>query len=95
LRKLGREPEANEQLKIGRETLSNEGEYRQAYFEAICGNIDEALALLKVALEKKQATRTWARRDPDFDNIRTDPRFVALVGEADEGPSADAEQISE
>lgn len=90
LRKLGREAEAAQQEKIARELIGKESEYNRACFEAICGNADEALALLKVALDKKQASRAWARRDPDFENIRTDPRFVALVGAADEGPSADS-----
>ena len=58
-----------------------ETEYDRACFESICGNVDEALALLKVALEKKQTPFAWARRDPDLDFIRDDPRFKALVGE--------------
>jgi hypothetical protein len=50
-------------------------------FESICGNVYEALVLLKVALEKKQTSLAWARRNPDFELIRDDPRFKALVGE--------------
>jgi len=61
--------------------MTKENEYSRACFESICGNVDEALTLLKVAFEKKQASLEWARRDPDFDFIRDDPRFKALVGE--------------
>jgi len=80
LRKLGRGSEAQEQIKIARELMTKESEYGRACFESICGNADEALALLKVALEKKQQSLEWARSDPDFDFIREDARFKALVG---------------
>ncbi len=83
LKKLGREAEAAEQEEIARELIVKQNEYNRACFEAICGNIDESLALLKIALEKGPGYRVSIRRDPDFDNIRTDPRFVALVGAAD------------
>ncbi len=29
--------------------------------------------------EKGQASKEWTRRDPDFENIRNDPRFKAMV----------------
>ncbi len=83
-RKLGREIEAAEHIKIAREAMANEVEYNRAYFESVCGNVDEALALLKIALEKKQVSLAWARRDPDFDFIRDDPRFKAVVGAPDQ-----------
>ena len=83
LRKLGREAEAAEHLTIARELIGKETEYNRACFEAVCGSVDEALALLKVALEKKQVSLAWARRDPDFEALRSDPRFLALVGAAD------------
>ena len=95
LRKLGCEAEAAEHLKIARELIAKENEYNRACFEAICGNVDEALALLKVALEKKQTNLAWARRDPDFDNIRSDPGFKALVGEADNTSSTEPKRIIE
>jgi tetratricopeptide (TPR) repeat protein len=79
-RKLGRETEYTEQIKIARELITNEQEYNRACFESVSGNLNEALALLKVALEKKQVSPAWARRDPDFDFIRDDPRFKALLG---------------
>ena len=54
--------------------------YNRACLESFDGNVDEALALLKVAMEKKQTLLAWARRDPDFDFICEDVRFKALVG---------------
>jgi len=81
LRKLGRDVEADEQIKISRELIAKEGAYNRACFEAICGNSDYALGLLKMALEKREESLEWAERDPDFDSLRGDPRFVALIEE--------------
>jgi len=80
-RKLGNQAKYAEQIKIARDVMATENEYNRACLEAICGNVDEALALLKVALEKKPSRLELARRDPDFEFIRDDPRFKALVGE--------------
>jgi tetratricopeptide (TPR) repeat protein len=82
LQKLGRETEAAEQIKIARELIAKESAYNRACFEAICGNADDALALLKMALEKRESPLEWAERDPDFDSLRWDPRFAALIEEA-------------
>ena len=78
---LGRNNEAEEQEKVARELIKRENEYNQACFEAICGNFDKALELLKIGLEKRQSSKDWARRDPDFENLRGDPRFKELVDE--------------
>lgn len=80
-RRLGRQAGYTEQIEIARVLMAKESEYNRACFESICDNMDEALALLKMALGKKQITLERARRDPDFDFIRDDPRFKALVGE--------------
>jgi hypothetical protein len=79
-RKLGREAEAQAQIDVGRPLLAKQSQYNQACFEAMCGNTEEALELLRLALEKRQASLEWARQDPDFAAIRDDPRFRALVG---------------
>jgi tetratricopeptide (TPR) repeat protein len=81
LRKLGRGAEADEQIKIARELIATDDAYNRACFEAICGNANEALALLRTALEKREISLEWAERDPDFDFIRGDPRFAALIEE--------------
>ena len=79
-RRLGMEREAKEHIKVALPRLEAETEYNRACFEAICGNIDQAVELLKLALEKKQTSPEWVRGDPDLDFIRDDPRFKALVG---------------
>lgn len=81
LQKSGSSTEAREYEDLARKLMQNENEYNQACFEAICGNKDKALELLKIGLEKKQGSKEWARRDPDFENLREDPRFKELVGE--------------
>lgn len=80
-RKLGREADAAKQVEITRPLMEKESEYNRACFASICGDTEEALHLLKIALEKKQTSLAWARRDPDFDFIRDDPHFKELVGE--------------
>jgi tetratricopeptide (TPR) repeat protein len=80
LRKLGRHVEADQQERLARESINKQNEYNQACFEAVCGNADSALELLKTGLEKGQAPREWARQDPDFESIRDDPRFQEIVG---------------
>jgi len=78
---MGREEEAKEHEEMARELIQKENEYNRACFESLCRHVDEALALLKVALEKKQGSKDWARKDPDFDNLRADPHFWEIVGE--------------
>ncbi len=73
--------EAKKQEQVAREIIRNETEYDQACLEAICGNKDKALELLKVGLEKRQEKKGWILLDPDLENIRKDPRFKALVTE--------------
>jgi tetratricopeptide (TPR) repeat protein len=81
LRRLGRMDEHARQVEVARPLMEKESDYNRACLESICGHVDEALRLLKMALEKKQTSLAWARRDPDFDFIREDPRFKELVGE--------------
>jgi tetratricopeptide (TPR) repeat protein len=80
LRKLGRNAEAEQQEKLAREMIARDNEYNQACFEAICGNTEMALELLRTGLEKGQATKELARLDPDFESLRSDPRFIEIVG---------------
>ncbi len=82
-RKLGLEELAQIHIKkaMGKAFL-DENEYNRACLEAICGNTDNAIDLLQAALSKKQTYVDWARRDPDLDFLRGDPRFQALMGQA-------------
>lgn len=81
LNKLGKSAEAQKYEKLAFELIKGESEYNQACFESRRGNIIGALALLKVGLEKGLVTKAWARKDPDFENIRDNPRFTELVRE--------------
>ena len=81
-RKNGNEALAKEHIEKARNLISNdENEYNRACMEAICGNTDYSLELLELALKNKQAYVNWARKDPDLDFIRSDPRFLALLTE--------------
>jgi len=55
--------------------------YNAACLEALSGNADEALALLRRALELDQTEiHKYLADDSDLDNIRDDPRFQELLG---------------
>jgi len=54
--------------------------YNIACAEALLGETDEALGHLREALEKQPTYAESAREDPDFEPIRSDPRFEELVG---------------
>ena len=81
-RKKGMEELAQVHIAKAKSLLgADENEYNRACMEAICGNSDRALELLEIALKNKQTYVNWAKRDPDLDFIRSDPRFHALLSE--------------
>ncbi len=81
LRALGREAEAQEVIARARPLMEKESEYNRACFAAICGESEEALRLLEIALQKRQVSPQWARQDPDLRSLRGDPRFEQLLGQ--------------
>jgi len=79
-RKMGLEQVAQEHIEKARAMqFEGESDYNHACLEAICGNNDRALELLKVALQTKQTYITWAQNDPDLDTLRNDHRFQMLL----------------
>jgi tetratricopeptide (TPR) repeat protein len=80
--KMGLTDLANQHIEKARSRfVDEESEYNRACLDAICGNVDESIELLKVALKKKQIYLDWMLHDPDLDFIRDDPRFQMLVDE--------------
>ncbi|PIB03528.1 hypothetical protein AMR42_18890 [Limnothrix sp. PR1529] len=60
--------------------------YQAWYGKAICyvkqGQVDEAINHLRQAIKLDSDARNWAKEaDSDFDPIRPDPRFQALIQE--------------
>ena len=79
--KQGKSTEAEKLIALARQLMEKEKEYYRALFASVCGKTDEALTLLKTALDKKQVPVAWVRRDPDLIFVREDPRFTALLAE--------------
>jgi len=75
LRKMGKNDEAQRHIALALPYMAKEKEYDRACFESIRGNIDEAIQLLEGALEKRQTTIEFIRRDLDLDFIRQDARY--------------------
>ena len=43
------------------------------------GMKDEALELLAQTFGRGIGNRAWAENDPDYDSLRDDPRFLAMI----------------
>lgn len=81
-RKMGLEELAQKHIgKAMKNIYDSESEYNRACFEAIRGNVDQAIELLRIALENRQTYAEWVVHDPDLDFIRDDPRFRQLVSD--------------
>lgn len=81
-KKMGMEELAQKHIgKAMKNFFDTENEYNRACLQALCGKSDEAISLLRIALEKKQTYADWVMRDPDLDTIRQDPRFKQLIAD--------------
>lgn len=81
-KKMGMEELAQKHIgKAMKNFFDNENDYNRACLQALCGKTDEAITLLRIALEKKQTYVDWVVHDPDLDAIRQDPRFKQLIAD--------------
>jgi adenylate cyclase len=53
--------------------------YNVACAYAVLGDHDDALRMLDNAVRHGRGNLEWIERDPDFDTLRSDPRFEAIV----------------
>ncbi len=46
---------------------------------ALHGNKEKALSLLEIAIDKGYGNKEWIEQDQDYDSLRNEPRFKALI----------------
>ncbi|MDK1118244.1 MAG: tetratricopeptide repeat protein [Anaerolineae bacterium] len=81
-KKIGLDELAQKHIgKAMKHIYESENEYNRACLDAICGKTDEAIDLLRVALENEQTYVNWVLHDPDLDALREDERFKLLISE--------------
>jgi adenylate cyclase len=66
--------------------------YNLACVYAVLGRHERALDLLDRAVQHGRGNLGWIEHDPDFDSLRHDPRFEAIVGRLRSAAGGDAEQ---
>ena len=79
--RLGRHDRARE---LARRVLALRPDAYSTYYNVACaysimGDRDGALAMLEAALKHGRGNLEWIERDPDFDSMRSDPRFEAFM----------------
>jgi TolB-like protein/Flp pilus assembly protein TadD len=62
--------------------------YNIACAYSVLGDIDDALDMLDQAVQHGRGNLEWIERDPDFDNLRPDPRFDAILDRIRSTPAA-------
>ncbi|MCA9945889.1 MAG: tetratricopeptide repeat protein [Anaerolineales bacterium] len=78
-RKLGDKAAYEKAVAQAKPLISNASHYNQACFAAICGDVEEAIRLLSIAIEESPRYKGLIQTDPDYDFIRDDPQFVAFL----------------
>jgi adenylate cyclase len=53
--------------------------YNVACAYSVLGDVDDALRMLDYAVRHGRGNLEWIGHDPDFDTLRSDPRFEAIV----------------
>jgi hypothetical protein len=61
--------------------------YNLACCESLAGRTGDALDHLRLAIERSERSRAYAQDDSDFDPIRDEPAFKALIGGGAPRPS--------
>jgi TolB-like protein len=68
-----------EAVRVLRAPPTTDGNYNRAHYLAHLGQTEEALEALEEALEAHIPFLPWINVNPDFDGIRSEPRFQALL----------------
>lgn len=78
LRRLGQTDEIASYIDRARKLSIHQSPYNLACFASICGNADEALAQLRLALQMNSTSWEQVSADSDLDFIRNEPEYARL-----------------
>ena len=53
--------------------------FNGACLYALNGNKEKAISLLEVAVDKGWGNKEWIEQDHDYDSLRDEPKFKALI----------------
>jgi tetratricopeptide (TPR) repeat protein len=80
------EKDKRKKARHGKAEEASEGAYECALYAAVAGDVEQAVDLLRKALEKGAVSVPWLRYDPDLDFIRNAESFTQLLVEYDREP---------
>lgn len=78
LRKLGEKENFETTLTKANKLVKNGNEYARSCIEALYGNTDKSIELLKIALQKNHVSMDIIRNDPHFDTLKQKDLFKSL-----------------
>ena len=83
LKRLGQLPEAINVLTQGIDVCGNDPilAYNLSCYHSLAGNVPAAIEYLTKAISSDDRFRSLTNCESDFDPIRNDPRFVAVIGQ--------------
>ncbi len=82
----GEKEEARKWIKKALELYPDDGGviFNGAGLYAKDGNIEKAISLLEIAVDKGWGSKEWIEQDQDYDPLRNEPRFKALIKKLNE-----------
>lgn len=82
--RLGMIAKANQHIAVALPKMNTESPYNRACFFAICGDVEQSIEFLRLALKNDDTPLEWIKTDPDLESIRKDERYQKLILEIED-----------